>query len=274
MSANTGFQAWHLCEGKWLPVRHVSLADRGFRYGASVFETVYMHGGKPVFWKEHLERFHAARQALGGGASLESGKAAQLLRHAGEFLGDRCGMLRLVATEGEGSVLEAAEEQELYAYAEPLDHVPFPASPVTVKTFAEVYSPVLHGHKTGSYLFHLRARRKAMASGAGESILQSASGQWICASMANIFIVNGDELLTPSCSAGARDGVVRNWVGQHMKVREEEITEAMAWESGGMFLTNSRIGIQEVTEANGRPLALWEGIAGLQKAYGDFIGAI
>lgn len=268
------FKAWRLDKESWQSATQVGIADRGFRYGASVFETVYLHFGRPVFWKEHLCRFALARQCLGINDVIKEDIWSPLLNEVTDVLCGKCGILRLVATEGDGGIQEAPDPCSLFAYVESLPHAAVPSESFPVIVFGEPYSPVLHGHKTGSYLFHLRARRHAHASGVCESILSSASGDWICASMANLFIVTATGLRTPPCSSGARDGVVRNWVLGQEKVELAPITREDAREARGIFLTNSRLGVQEITAIDGIEVARSEKVDSLKQAYADLLTKI
>lgn len=260
------FRAWHLVDNQWNVAHHVSIADRGFRYGASVFESIYIHQGNPAFWKEHQQQFRRARTALGD-RFQEPLYLDHLLPQVCSFLNNEMGMLRLVATEGEGSISDLSVRQEVYAYVEPIREPPFLPQPKRVVVFPEPFAPSLSGHKTGSYLFHVRARRFAQISHKDEAILQSCDGQWICASMANIFLIKEGRIFTPPCTSGAREGVVRDWVKRQLEVRECEFSQVMIESAEGFFLTNSRIGIQEIIEVGNRPISRWQGIVALQKAY-------
>ena len=47
---------WQWNDDRFLSVAGVPFTDRGFRYGMSVFESIVIHNGRPVFLREHLNR--------------------------------------------------------------------------------------------------------------------------------------------------------------------------------------------------------------------------
>jgi branched-subunit amino acid aminotransferase/4-amino-4-deoxychorismate lyase len=96
-------------------------------------------------------------------------------------------------------------------------------------------------------LTRFQARHEASTD---EVVLLNEHGEVASASMANLFLVIDDELMTPPLESGCRAGVIRRWViecsGQ--TVRETKILPARLESADAIFLTNSRIGICPVVQ--------------------------
>jgi branched-chain amino acid aminotransferase len=111
--------------------------------------------------------------------------------------------------------------------------------------------------KTTSYAPTLLARREAEARSAREGLQLAVSGHVACATMANVFAVVGDALLTPPLASGCRDGVTRRAVlelaaGAGLRPREEAFEPPRLVEADEIFLTSTRIECLPVAKLDGR----------------------
>jgi branched-subunit amino acid aminotransferase/4-amino-4-deoxychorismate lyase len=242
--------AWIWEPGGYQPCDSVPLSDRGFRYGMSVFESILLRAGQPVFLREHLSRLTQACARCGfkfdlrGLDSLEN-----LLRGS---VSD--GLARIYVTAGDGGVSSPAEACRIFVFAEP-------RTPVATDVYGRGYNlalakephqPVFGGLKTANYWANIAALNEARPK--NESMLFNADGELISACMANVFVVQNGEIKTPELSCGARNGVVREWVMQRRKVVECTLTVGDLAEAVGVFLTSSWIGVMPVASVEGRPM--------------------
>ena len=81
----------------------ISIADRGFLLGDGLFETLLVRKGRPVFFKEHVDRLAGSAETLGIRLPYDQGtlyKAIEALA-AGEAGSDICSA-RITLTRGEG----------------------------------------------------------------------------------------------------------------------------------------------------------------------------
>ena len=104
------------------------------------------------------------------------------------------------------------------------------------------------GHKTLEYLTSIWALREAARAGADDAILLDAAGRVIEAATASVFVVSGDELLTPPEDL-ALPGVTAHFVteaarAEGLRVSRRAITLADLWTADEVFLTSS---VREVT---------------------------
>jgi branched-subunit amino acid aminotransferase/4-amino-4-deoxychorismate lyase len=102
-----------------------------------------------------------------------------------------------------------------------------------------------------------------------EVLLFNPAGALVCASMGNVFLEVGGVWKTPALETGARDGVVRAWVGEQMPVEATLLGADDVAQCTACFLTTSRVGVRGVCELDGRPLQTE--VAALQRTYRDHV---
>ena len=257
--------AWRFQSGLWEPCAEVPIKDRGFRYGMSVFETVAIHRGHPVFLEAHLERLARAAHAVGWGQVFVSGIPGECVKNRGAT-----GVVRLYITAGAGSPGDPFCGS-VYALFEECE-VGTELAAVRAASSRSPDLPGPGGWKTGNYWQNVNALAEARALGVGVVLLFNPSGCLVCAGMANVFLEVGGGWQTPAFEAGARDGVVRAWVREQMPVEEAWIGPDDVARCSACFLSNSRIGVRAVSEIDGRPLRT--DVAALQRLYRkDVLGA-
>jgi len=98
------------------------------------------------------------------------------------------------------------------------------------------------------------------------------SGHVACASAANLFIWEGDTLLTPPDRGAILPGITRAAVLElapdlGIEAREEEIPPARLAAADGAFLTNSLMGLVPLSRVDGREIPACPKTARLTAAY-------
>ncbi|MDB4938130.1 MAG: Branched-chain amino acid aminotransferase [Labilithrix sp.] len=113
--------------------------------------------------------------------------------------------------------------------------------------------------KTTSYAPQVIARRQAVALGigAGEGIMLAVDGSLACGTMANLFLVKGDMLLTPPTASGCRGGVTRELVLElaarvGLTAREEMLDPSALFDADEAFFTSSRVECLPIASVGGR----------------------
>jgi len=245
----------------------VSVFDRGFLYGDSVFEVFRTYGGVPFGQREHLERLQrsAKRLMISMPVSLEtlSSEVAATLDAAGE--GEW--YVRVVITRGMGPLTydPTTATQSLRVII---------AAPVTVPP-AERYERgiavvTLHasrptdderaaGAKASNYLANLLAVYEANQKGAQEALMLGNAGQILEGASSNIFIVKDGTLRTPEPQPGILIGITRATVlaaaaAEGMPVEEAEIRPEGLYGADEAFLTSSIREVMPVVHADGHTI--------------------
>jgi branched-chain amino acid aminotransferase len=232
---NSAPRAWLRRGDTWDPEAALPLTDRAVRYGMSVFETIGIRDGRPLFLDEHLALLEeTARTLLSTPTGLPGGSLPPLEPNAS-------GVLRLYLTAGDGSPTGPANAPRLFALFEP-QTTALPDTQ-TARLHPQPVAPFAHGRKTGNYWLHCAAQTAAARAGFDHALLADHDGHLLSAAFGNVFFVLDGELCTPSLALAVRPGVVRAWVARQQAVREVELPATRLAEASELFLTNSRLGV-------------------------------
>ena len=247
-------KSWRLSEDQWTTCSELPLADRGFRYGMSVFESIAVFGGRPLLFQPHEWRLQRAASDAG----MSCPELPEL-----DYPDIGTGLLRFYITAGPGAV-SAPLAGNVYAIYDEAE-VGWNLSPLRVMTSAAPYLPRPGGWKTGNYWQNIDALAAANRSGCDEALLFNPAGMLVSASMANVFLKCHGEWVTPALETGARDGAVREWALANTGAREDFLDSDDVSSCTECFLTNSRFGLRPLSELDGRSLRC--DIATLQQSY-------
>jgi branched-subunit amino acid aminotransferase/4-amino-4-deoxychorismate lyase len=240
-------KAWTWTNSGFRAVEGVPVADRGFRYGMSVFESFPLSDGRAPFFQQHLVRLQLACEAVGFALPEIEGWADL-------FAGS--GFARIYVTAGDGGVTEDCEQCRVFVLVEEREATPSRVyhRGYDLASHTGGHLPVFPGLKTGNYWGNLRAFREGVAAHCNETLLFTPAGHLISACMANVFLTVGGSVLTPDLSTGARAGVVREWVMQQIQAKEVIVTHTDLARAKEIFLTSSWLGVMPCASIDGRPL--------------------
>ncbi len=210
---------------------HVSIFDRGFLYGDSVYEVIRTYGGRPFELPRHLDRLEgsAARIALPLPWSRER-LAAELARTLAAS-GNPESQVRVIVTRGAGELgLDPALAVRPLVILVVTELHPPPASAYRDGVKAQLVG-VRRGQaidpraKTGNYLANLLALKTAREHGAYEALMIDREGRVTEGTQSNLFVVQDGVLKTPPVEAGILEGITRTVVlevarGLGIEVRE------------------------------------------------------
>ncbi|MEP7172119.1 MAG: aminotransferase class IV [Aestuariivirga sp.] len=250
--------------------------DRGFLLGDGVFETVAVINRKPLWLDEHVQRMAHATAELGIGFNAAGTFAG--LTEVLEKSAAPCEVLRITLSRGKSarglagdgtspSLLITLDEFSAKNLFQPCR---LKVSRVRRNEFAP--SSRL---KTLSYIDGIAAARE-VAGEADDALMLNTSGHVASATVANISMLHGDELITPSLDQGILPGIMRRVLLDHAKkLGLKPVERAVPLEdlvrADAVFLCNSLRFIRPVTMLNGEPLGkasldrLIEGLGGLAK---------
>lgn len=234
--------------------------DRGFTLGDGLFETLLVEDGQPADWTAHIARLTAGCAALGLPAPAEP-KLHAAVRQAlsTSKLWSGRAALRLSWSAGPGGRGLDRPQPLAPVLTATLAPASWPPGPVTLAT-AQVRrnegSPASR-HKTLSYIDNILARQEAVATGADDALMLNNRGEIACASAANIFWVRDGQLCTPALECGVLAGIVRARVlvaDLNYQVRQVREPRGELDSAEAIFLTNSLVGVRDVSALDGRPL--------------------
>jgi branched-chain amino acid aminotransferase len=198
----------------------ISVFDRGFLYGDSIYEVVRSYGNVPFALKDHLRRLQRSADSIAMDLPVPLVKLESDVRHLlGEAGGVDC-YVRIVATRGEGEIsLDPAMAVNPHYVIICKDYEPPPrhlytdgASVLLVKSGRLTDSALPPGTKTGNYLINLMALAQAKQRGSYEAVLVDGTGKVAEGTTCNIFIVKNKKVYTPSLATGILAGITRGIV--------------------------------------------------------------
>lgn len=248
------------------------MADRGFLYGDSVFETLRAEDGVPIFWREHMNRLvDSCRRAEIETDPTRADLPSIVQRCLSINAPTGVARVRITVSSGVGDIdvvdvgsptwvvtarsyVARSEEQYARGIAVALTDVRRPS--------AATLDPAI---KSGNYAASLRARRIARRAGADEAILLSSEGWLAEGAISNLFWISGGALETPALSLGVLPGVTRAKVcalaargaeGVRLAgVREVASPPDRIEQATEVFVTNSLWEVLGVARWNGRSVA-------------------
>ena len=252
--------------GQFVPEKraYISVNDRGFLLGDGLFETMRVAGGTPFRFAQHLERLARGAEFL---KIICPFTPDELEKFAGQLIGRNQmpeAILRLTLTRGPGGRGYTPNGKGRPMVVMTLH--PAPSSDNSVKwslvtsSFRIPAADPLASFKTTSKILHVMARATAAERGADEALLLNTNGEVAETAGGNLFWVHDDTICTPPAGSGALPGVTRAVVleicrtlGLKTDVRATK-PEALR-NSGGLFITQSALGIVAVTAFDGAPVA-------------------
>ena len=252
-------------------------ADRGFLLGDGLFETMLAIHGHILFADEHMLRLGAAAELIGlilpySLAEIEMA-CADLLDTNGLDDAPRASV-RVTVTRGPGPrglALPAEPKPTVLIACAEAGAPPERLSLVTATPRRNPWSPSAR-LKALPYLDNVLAKEEAREKGADDALLLDTNGNVACASAANIFLWEGDKLITPSMNCGILPGITRAALLElapeiGIDVVEEEIAPGRVVDISGAFVTNSLMGLVPVTRIDGRDVPAHPMTARLAAAY-------
>ncbi len=264
----TEFEVW--IDGKKTPQQEakVSVLDRGFLYGDSVFETLRTYDGLPFALDEHLQRLQesARRVFIDLPCSLLELKGLVKRAVSESAFGD-C-YVRVMVTRGQAALgldPRTAVSPLLILIVAPLSPPPprdyeCGISAVSFSAARLGDNTKASGAKIGNYLVAVLGQRKAAEAGAKEALIVTEDGLVIEGATSNLFWMRGQKLCTVPLDAGILAGITRAHLirvapqlGLEVLYVVPHLDELL--QSDGVFISSSIREILAVVQIDGKPVA-------------------
>ena len=240
------------------PAQALPLPDRGLDFGDGLFETLLLSAGRPLYLEFHLQRLAQGLRVLGFPDCLADIKdQIHAVLNSGEFPGEM--VMRVTVTRGGGPrgylppqvtiprVIIVTSARTGQSYLE----MPPPAV-LTVAKIRWGSQPRLAGIKHLNRLEQVLAAREREAAAVDEVVMLNQAGGVVSVSAGNLFVVNGDELLTPQLAECGVLGTRRRLIIEQLapvlglQVRELEMTVAQLESAEEVFYCNALVGVRPV----------------------------
>ncbi len=244
----------------------IDYRDRGFLLGDGLFETILSVRGKSILLSSHWARFMEGAALLEIPVPLDReglARAFSNLLEANE-LQQKEAAVRMTLTRGVGdrglvppSSPSPTMAISVVEYRSPSDGVNFSAC--LIEEYRRNAGSILSNVKMIGNGDNIMALSKARGRGYDEAILMNGAGRISCASRANVFVVEGERISTPSLREGALPGIVRGFViekarSMGIEILEEGIDPAAFLDASEIFVTNSLMGVVPLARIGDRIL--------------------
>ncbi len=251
--------------------------DRGFLLGDGLFETMLARFGRVAFLDDHIVRLAAGGNILGIPLPVSPqhiAVACAMLIEA-NALSDRARIaLRITLTRGPGprGLLPPENPKPTLMISAAESPAPAASQSVMLATPRRNALSPSSRLKALPYLDNLLAREEAHARGADDALMLDTSGHLACSSVGNVFLWEGERLVTPAEECGILPGITRGAVialaeRHSIEVAQDLITPERLGTCDGGFLTNSLVGLMPLSRIDERELKPTRLTARLQAAY-------
>jgi branched-chain amino acid aminotransferase len=238
----------------------ISVFDRGFLYGDSVYEVVRTYRRVPFELQAHLSRLARSAQLIALSLPWALERIAREIVRAIAATDCPEAYVRVIVTRGEGELgLDPALARggRVIIIVKPLVVPPDDAylrgvlvALVDVRrNLREAIDPAA---KTGNYLNNVLAVNEARRQGAYEALMLDHAGRITEGSSSNFFLVQKGRLLTPPLEVGILEGVTRRVVLElareaSLTIEERDLLPEDLLASDEVFLTSTTRELVPVT---------------------------
>lgn len=249
----------------------ISVFDRSYLYGDSLYEVARTYGGNFFGLREHLERLEKSaalcRMVLGQKLSeYEEQIHHTLAAFYRENSRDTEAYCRIVVSRGEGKIgfgLSCLTTPTLYTII--IQPVEEPSAAQLSKGYRMQISKRLRNDpraldpamKSGNYLNSLLAYLDAATDGCDDALLCNHDGFLTEGTTFNLFYIRRGIVATPPLDIGILDGITRREVIKYcrerkIEVREVRFTPKNLMEADEVFLTSSIKEVFPITRIDGK----------------------
>ena len=240
----------------------VSVLDHGFLFGDNIYETLRTYHSQPFLFSRHFDRLERSARAIFLTLPWDRAKTkAEVVRTiAAAGAGEH--RIRITITRGVGDVgpdPESCDSPNAVIFATPFTELPDSVynNGVGVIVSSFYRSRQLGDAKTGNLLRSVLAIREAKAAGAFEAITLTADGKISDGITSNLWLVQGNRLLTPSAESGILEGITRAVVLDLARREQLEVVEGLldlseVDKASELFLTSSTREIVPIVQVAGK----------------------
>jgi branched-chain amino acid aminotransferase len=242
----------------------ISVLDRGFLYGDSVYEVIRTYRGRPFLLDEHLARLARSASLLGIQLPLEPPALAREIDEVLAAAANPESYIRAIVTRGAGPIgldPALAERPCRVVIVTELPQLPPElyerGAAISLIAGGRAEGAMPKGAKSGNYLVNIMALTAARRRGAHEAVMLDASGLVTEGTSSNVFAVVVGELHTPPLSAGILEGITRRKVialarSAGLRVHERDVHPGELFDAEEVFLTSTLREVLPVTSIDGR----------------------
>jgi D-alanine transaminase len=250
--------------GSFLPIEdaRISVMDRGFLFGDSIYEVIPVYNGRLFRMRHHLERLQNGLQAIGMDNPIPEEEWHKILNRLIQQNPNLDQSIYLQVTRGPAEkrdhTLPDTIQPTVFAMATPIADEPLDNSGISAVTLDDIRWRLCN-IKATTLLANVLLKQQAKEANAVEAIL-IRDGEAMEGAASNLFIVSNEELITPPKSNFLLPGITRDLILElatkngisyvERSIKEEELETAEE-----VWLTSSSKEIMPVVSLNNKPVA-------------------
>lgn len=250
--------------GKFLPIEdaNISVMDRGFLFGDSIYEVIPAYSGRMFRLAHHLERLENGLQAIGMENPMSRDEWESTLNHLVQQNPKQDQSIYLQVTRGPAEkrdhALPATIQPTVFAMATPIKEEPSESNGIAAITLDDIRWRLCN-IKATTLLANVLLKQQAKDAKAVEAIL-IRDGEAMEGAASNLFIVSKGELITPPKSNYLLPGITRDLILElaaknGISYLERAIQEQELETADEIWLTSSTKEIMPVVTLNDKPVS-------------------
>ena len=241
----------------------LSILNRGFAYGDSVFETIRVISGKIMFWEDHYFRLMASMRIMR--MEIPSTFSPEFLEKEIKDIIDANDLstsparIKFAVYRQQGGYYTPATKEIGYVIsveAMESSFYLFNDEPYEIELFKDHYvtSGLLSTIKSNNRAVNVLGSIYASENGYDNCLLINEKKNVVEALNGNLFLVKGDIVKTPPLSDGVLNGIIRKQLINILKKMEEytlEETSISPFElqkADELFITNVAMGVRPISK--------------------------
>ena len=243
----------------------ISVFDRGFLYGDSVYEATRTFNKIPFRLNLHLDRLFESAQKIDLVPSFSKAEIKHQIEKTIETSSVENAILRIILTRGTNSDLgldpALSSENNLIIFTKPIAKNPswWLERGLSVIFYQKKSSERGSLPKTGNYQENMLAFKKAQLMGADDALMLNSEGFLCEGTTSNLWIFKNNELLTPSLSLGLLDGLTRKAIFEICSIhqipcKETTLTRGDLLVADEAFITSTTRNLVPITKIEGTPI--------------------
>lgn len=243
----------------------VSVLDRGFLYGDSVFEVMRAYDKRVYAMREHTERLFRSAGLVHIELAADVEQVIEEVSRAVEASPYRDVIVRVHVTRGVAPLgLDPTPARGALRVA-----IVAPVHPPSFEDYRDGIAVTTHrteraadnteaaGAKVANYLVSLLALREARASGAKEAIIVDGRGRVLEGASSNVFVVKAGVVHTPPATEGILPGITRASIFRAAEslgvlLRITTLTRGDLTEADEVFITSTVREVLPVVQVDGQ----------------------